>query len=67
MSNTDPNTSNTSRKLEVEQACLAVCKQQNRGTVGVVVSDMDLCLMNLGLAQARGRVVEILRYGRRVQ
>jgi len=27
--------------------------------VGVVVLDMDLCLLNLGLAQATGRVVEI--------
>jgi hypothetical protein len=45
-------------KLEVEQACLAVCKQEDRGTVGVVVLDMDLCLLNLGFAQATGRVVE---------
>ena len=45
-------------KLEVEQACLAVCKQEDRGTVGVVVLDMDLCLMNLGSAKATGRVVE---------
>jgi hypothetical protein len=45
-------------KLEVEQACLAVCKQEDRGTVGVVVSDIDLCLLNLGLAQAKGSVFE---------
>ncbi len=45
-------------RLEVEQACLAVCKQEDRGTVGVAVLDMDLCLLNLGLAQAKGRVVE---------
>ena len=46
-------------RLDVEQASLAVCKQEDRGTVGVVVLDMDLCLMNLGLARATGRVVEI--------
>jgi hypothetical protein len=45
-------------KLEVEQACLAVCQQEDRGTVGVVVLEMELCLMNLGHAQATGRVVE---------
>jgi hypothetical protein len=45
-------------RWEVEQACLAVCKQEDRGTLGVVVLDMDLRLLNLGLAQATGRVVE---------
>ena len=45
-------------RLEVEQACLAVCQQEDRDTVGVVVLDIDLCLLNLGLAQATGRVVE---------
>ena len=45
-------------KLEVEQACLAVCKQVDRSTVEVVLLDMDLCLLNLGLAQATGRVVQ---------
>ncbi len=48
-------------KSEVEEACLAVCKQEDRGTIGVVISDMDICLLNLGLAQAGGSVVE--RFG----
>jgi hypothetical protein len=45
-------------RLEVEQACLTVCKQEDRGTVGVLVLDMNLCLLNFGRAQATGRVVE---------
>jgi len=45
-------------KSEVVQACLVVCKQEDRGTVGVEVLDMDLCLLGVGLAQARGHVIE---------
>ncbi|MGZ5506234.1 MAG: hypothetical protein ACXWKH_07650 [Limisphaerales bacterium] len=44
-------------KVEVEQACLAVCKKEVTGTVGVEVSDMDLCLLDFERARATGNVV----------
>ncbi len=45
-------------KEEVEQACLVICQKELPGTVGVAVSDMNLCLLGAGSAQATGRVVE---------
>jgi hypothetical protein len=48
-------------KVEVERACLTVCKKEVPGTVDVVVSAMDLCLLSPGRVQATGRVAD--RYG----
>lgn len=45
---------------EVEQACLIVCQHENRGIVSAMVLDLDLCLMNLGIARATGRLVQSL-------
>lgn len=45
-------------KEEVEQACLMICQKELPGTVGVAVSDMELCLLSAGSARATGRVVE---------
>jgi hypothetical protein len=45
-------------KVEVERACLTVCKKEVPGTVEVVVSAMDLCLLSPGRVQATGRVAD---------
>lgn len=45
-------------KEEVENACLIICKKELPGTVGVTISNMDLCLRGVWSVQATGQVVE---------